>query len=103
MPASVRQTLANRRNSKRSTGPREEGKTASRTNATTHAMTAEIGYEEDQELLEQKMVELQPELGYRGPRQAIAARRYVSALLRLERCDREESAWRYHKAQRASD
>jgi hypothetical protein len=100
--ASVRQILANRRNSLLSSGPSEAGLRVSSLNARTHTLTAEFGFEDDQELHEQKLAELKPSLRFEGPLQTIHARRYVSAMLRVERCEKEEAAWLYRKAQRAA-
>ena len=68
---------ANRRNAKKSTGPRtEEGKRRSSLNAITHGMTARIALlpDEDQAAFDRRMVQWVQELSTAERRRAISGR-----------------------------
>src|SRR5882724_3293162 len=105
MPASQAQISANRRNSQLSTGPKtEEGKAHSRRNALKHGLTAEGVALPDEDAAEvaSRFQELQEELQPSGISSRLLLRRFASMSVRLERCERLDTAI-YSKRVRHAD
>src|SRR4051812_24990247 len=99
----LRQLLANRRNSEKSTGPRTPGgRAVASRNATTHGMTAEtVAVEDQQEQLRERMVDWEAELRPEGAYQRWLAEQAVAASLRVDLCRQHEDAWRFRQSRRA--
>src|SRR3984957_4285275 len=95
MPASEAQIAANRRNSALSTGPKtDEGKARSRRNALKHGLTGEGVALPDEDAAEvaSRFQELQEELLPSGISSRLLLRRFAYMSVRLERCERLDTA-----------
>jgi hypothetical protein len=95
MPASDAQIAANRRNSKLSTGPKTiDGKEKSRRNALKHGLTGEGVALPDEDAAEvaARFKELEAELLPSGMSSRMALRRFAYLSVRLERCERLDTA-----------
>lgn len=91
---SEKQIAANRKNAKRSTGPRSaSGKAAASQNATKHGLTARrmVLQTEDRSEFESLAQRLHDELGPEGPLEEIIVDRIVTSTWRLLRAERIES------------
>ena len=102
--ASLAQIEANRRNALKSTGPKtEEGKDASRRNALTHGLTAELAALPDEaEAVAARVAEWSPTLGPKGEYDEWLVEEMAVSSLRIERCRGRESALRSRSIGRAS-
>src|ERR1700677_3300477 len=95
MPASEAQINANRRNSAHSTGPKTvDGKERSRRNALKHGLTGEGVALPDEDAIEvaSRFQELQEELQPSGISSRLLLRRFAYMSVRLERCERLDTA-----------
>src|SRR5450432_3188682 len=105
MPATEAQIAANRRNSALSTGPKTpEGKERSRRNALKHGLTGEGVALPDEDAAEvaSRFQELQEELLPSGLSSRLSLRRFAYLSVRLERCERLDTAV-YSKRVRHAD
>src|ERR1700722_11563580 len=105
MPATEAQIAANRRNSALSTGPKTpEGKERSRRNALKHGLTGEGVALPDEDAAEvaSRFQELQEELKPNGISSRLLLRRFAYMSVRLERCERLDTAV-YSKRVRHAD
>src|SRR5260221_4763460 len=105
MPASEAQISANRRNARLSTGPKTpEGKERSRRNALKHGLTGEgvALPDEDVAVVMGRFQDLQEELQPSGTSSRVLLRRFASMSVRLERCERLDTAV-YSKRGRHAD
>src|SRR5438128_336865 len=100
----LRQTLANRRNARLSTGPRSpQGLQASSRNAVRHGLTAEqMLLEEDHARIRARLEKWEPELRPVGEFQHWLLEEAVSASVRIDRCREREDAWLLRLSQRAA-
>jgi hypothetical protein len=106
MPASVAQIAANRRNSQLSTGPKtDEGKEKSRRNALKHGLTGEGVALPDEDAAEvaDRFQAIESELQPSGVASRLALRRFAYLSVRLERCERAETAHYAKKIRHADD
>ena len=95
MPASDAQIAANRRNSQRSTGPKTtEGKERSRRNSLKHGLTGEgvALTDEDAADVAERIQTLEAELQPSGLSSRLFLRRFAYLSIRLERCERLDTA-----------
>src|SRR5689334_10541523 len=95
MPCSPEKIAANRRNARKSTGPRTEaGKARSRCNGVVHGLTGQgvALPDEDAAEVERRFAALGEELAPRTERERIMARRVAFLSVRLERCEKYEVA-----------
>ena len=95
MPATEAQITANRRNSALSTGPKTpQGKECSRRNALKHGLTGEGVALPDEDAAEValRFQELQEELKPNGISSRLLIRRFAYMTVRLERCERLDTA-----------
>src|ERR1700730_10491459 len=105
MPASPAQIAANRQNAQLSTGPRTtEGKERSRRNALKHGLTGEGVALPDEDAIEvaSRFQELQEEFQPSGISSRWFLRRFAYLSVRLERCERLDTAV-YSKRVRHAD
>src|SRR5947209_2670174 len=105
MPASPAQIAANRRNAQLSAGPKTvEGKERSRRNALKHGLTGEGVALPDEDAAEvaSRFQELQEELKPNGISSRLLLRRFAYLSVRLERCERLDTAV-YSKRVRHAD
>jgi hypothetical protein len=95
MPATNAQIAANRRNSALSTGPKTTaGKQRSRRNAFKHGLTGDGVALPDEDLVEvtSRFLDLEAELQPSGTSSRILLRRFAYLSVRLERCERLDTA-----------
>jgi hypothetical protein len=95
MPTSEAQKIANRKNAQLSTGPKtEEGKSRSRRNALKHGLTGEGVALPDEDAAEvaSRFEELEAELQPSGFASRLWLRRFAYLSVRLERCERLDTA-----------
>ncbi len=95
MPSSPAQIAANRRNSQLSTGPKSsEGKERSRRNALKHGLTGEGVALPDEDAAEvaSRFQALEAELQPTGVSSRLLLRRFAYLSVRLERCERLDTA-----------
>ncbi len=89
-----RQVKANRRNAKKSTGPKtDDGKAVSRLNARKHGIFASALTEHDQEELAGIHEELAAWIQPVGPLEEILLEKLAHTYLRLQRCARAEAEY----------
>jgi hypothetical protein len=101
--ATMRQILANRRNSLLSTGARTpEGAVASAANGRTHGLCASKMLRDDErKLIEEREAELAAEMQPEGALQKAQVAEIAAASVRIEMCRLEEENWRFERAERA--
>ncbi len=95
MPISEAKLAANRRNAARSTGPRTpEGKERSRRNALKHGLTGSgvALPDEDRAEIDRRYAALQSEMSPASEAGAAFLRRFAFMTVRIERCERHETA-----------
>ncbi len=105
MAATLRQIEANRRNARKSTGPRtDEGKKVSRGNALKHGLAGNgvVRPPAERAAFEQRLAAWKAEWKPSGPSENWFLERMVSASVRIDRCDRIDLALRQRFAFRAA-